>query len=552
MLTLTNISQQFGDKLLYEDVSVQINRGEKVGLIGRNGAGKSTLIKIITGEILPDDGFVQFPKNLKMGYLDQYVNVDETQSIRDFLRSAFAEDFEKEQQIANLYTAYGESLDDKLLEKAGELQNQLDQGNFYQMDTLIDDLAEGLGISVLGMDTPLASLSGGQRSKLILAKMLLEKPDMLILDEPTNHLDDEHIKWLVEFLQDFTGTYLVVSHDRQFLNEITTHIIDIEFGKLSKYAGNLDKALKLKTLQNESYMKQYEAQQEHIKKTESYIRKYKAGSRSTMAKSREKQLAKIERLTPPQDVPKPHLGFDLAPIVTTLALETTNLVIGYDQKPLLSPINLTIRYGEKIAIRGFNGIGKSTLIKTILGVIPAIEGTVSYPQHTKFNYFSQDLDWEYPLQTPLQYLEDLFPKATNKELRRQLSRAGLPSQLAQEELKLLSGGEQTKVKLAEMMLIKSNFLILDEPTNHIDQDTKNNLEETLAAFPGTVLIVSHEAEFYESSFLSSVSSWLMSLRFSFITYAKPIMKGQMNVAKRYNSIEDAASTVPTNGPKSSI
>lgn len=498
MLTLTNISQQFGDKLLYEDVSVQINRGEKVGLIGRNGAGKSTLIKIITGEILPDEGFVQFPKNLKMGYLDQYVNVDETQSIRDFLRSAFAEDFEKEQQIADLYTAYGESLDDKLLEKAGELQNQLDQGNFYQMDTLIDDLAEGLGISVLGMDTPLASLSGGQRSKLILAKMLLEKPDMLILDEPTNHLDDEHIKWLVEFLQDFTGTYLVVSHDRQFLNEITTHIIDIEFGKLSKYTGNLDKALKLKTLQNESYMKQYEAQQEHIKKTESYIRKYKAGSRSTMAKSREKQLAKIERLTPPQDVPKPHLGFDLAPIVTTLALETTNLVIGYDQKPLLSPINLTIRYGEKIAIRGFNGIGKSTLIKTILGVIPAIEGTVSYPQHTKFNYFSQDLDWEYPLQTPLQYLEDLFPKATNKELRRQLSRAGLPSQLAQEELKLLSGGEQTKVKLAEMMLIKSNFLILDEPTNHIDQDTKNNLEKTLAAFPGTVLIVSHEAEFYES------------------------------------------------------
>ncbi len=498
MLTLTNISQQFGDKLLYEDVSVQINRGEKVGLIGRNGAGKRTLIKIITGEILSDDGFVQFPKNLKMGYLDQYVNVDETQSIRDFLRSAFAEDFEKEQQIADLYTAYGESLDDKLLEKAGELQNQLDQGNFYQMDTLIDDLAEGLGISVLGMDTPLASLSGGQRSKLILAKMLLEKPDMLILDEPTNHLDDEHIKWLVEFLQDFNGTYLVVSHDRQFLNEITTHIIDIEFGKLSKYTGNLDKALKLKTLQNESYMKQYEAQQEHIKKTESYIRKYKAGSRSTMAKSREKQLAKIERLTPPQDVPKPHLGFDLAPIVTTLALETTNLVIGYDQKPLLSPINLTIRYGEKIAIRGFNGIGKSTLIKTILGVIPAIEGTVSYPQHTKFNYFSQDLDWEYPLQTPLQYLEDLFPKATNKELRRQLSRAGLPSQLAQEELKLLSGGEQTKVKLAEMMLIKSNFLILDEPTNHIDQDTKNNLEETLAAFPGTVLIVSHEAEFYES------------------------------------------------------
>lgn len=495
MLNLKNISQQFGDKVLYEDVSVQINRGEHVGLIGRNGAGKSTLIKIITGEILPDEGQVNFPKNLKMGYLDQYVNVEETQTIRDFLKTAFAADFEKEACITELYAKYSETLEDRLLEQAGELQNQLDQGDFYQMDTLIDDLAEGLGISVLGMETKLKNLSGGQRSKLILAKMLLEKPDLLILDEPTNHLDDEHIKWLIQFLQTFTGTYLVVSHDRHFLEQITTHIIDIEFGKLTKYTGNLTKALKLKELQNESYMKQYEAQQAHIKKTEAYIRKYKAGSRSTMAKSREKQLAKVERLTPPTDAPKPHLDFPFAPIVTTLALETDQLVIGYD-RPLLNPIELTVRYGEKIAIRGFNGIGKSTLIKTLLGELKPISGTFHFPQHTAINYFSQELAWEYPLQNPLQYLADLFPKATNKELRRQLSKAGLPSQLAQEELKLLSGGEQTKVKLAEMMLKKSNFLILDEPTNHIDQDTKNNLQATLAKFPGTVIVVSHESEFY--------------------------------------------------------
>lgn len=495
MLNLKNISQQFGDKVLYEDVSVQINRGEHVGLIGRNGAGKSTLIKIITGEILPDEGQVNFPKNLKMGYLDQYVNVEETQTIRDFLKTAFAADFEKEARITELYAKYSETLEDRLLEQAGELQNQLDQGDFYQMDTLIDDLAEGLGISVLGMETKLKNLSGGQRSKLILAKMLLEKPDLLILDEPTNHLDDEHIKWLIQFLQTFTGTYLVVSHDRHFLEQITTHIIDIEFGKLTKYTGNLTKALKLKELQNESYMKQYEAQQAHIKKTEAYIRKYKAGSRSTLAKSREKQLAKVERLTPPTDAPKPHLDFPFAPIVTTLALETDQLVIGYD-RPLLNPIELTVRYGEKIAIRGFNGIGKSTLIKTLLGELKPISGTFHFPQHTAINYFSQELDWEYPLQNPLQYLADLFPKATNKELRRQLSKAGLPSQLAQEELKLLSGGEQTKVKLAEMMLKKSNFLILDEPTNHIDQDTKNNLQATLAKFPGTVIVVSHESEFY--------------------------------------------------------
>ncbi len=274
--------------------------------------------------------------------------------------------------------------------------------------------------------------------------------------------------------------------------------MDIEFGKLSKYTGNLTRALKQKELQQETYLRQYEAQKEHIKKTEAYIRKYKAGSRSTMAKSREKQLAKIERLTPPSDAPKPHLAFDYAPIVTTLALETDQLVIGYEKtRPLLAPINLTIRYGEKIAIRGFNGIGKSTLIKTLLGMIPSLEGEFHYPEKTSFNYFSQELDWQNPLQTPLQFMSDRFPKASIKELRQHLSRAGLTAELVQESLKYLSGGEQTKVKLAEMTMKKSNFLILDEPTNHIDQESKENLQETLQAFPGTVLVVSHENGFYE-------------------------------------------------------
>lgn len=496
MLRLENITQQFGDKVLYEDVSVQVNRGEHVGLIGRNGAGKSTLIKIITGEILPDDGHVNFPKNLRLGYLDQYVGVDEHLSIRKFMQTAFKEEFEKEAKIAKLYEDYSESFDDRLLEQAGRLQNELDQGFFYQMDTLIDDLATGLGINVLGMDSLLKNLSGGQRSKIILAKMLLEKPDLLILDEPTNHLDDNHIQWLTQFLQDFDGTFVVVSHDQVFLDAITTHIIDIEFGKLTKYTGNLNRSLKLKELQQETYMRQYEAQQDHIKKTEAYIRKYKAGSRSTMAKSREKQLAKIDRLTPPTDAPKPHVTFTYAPIVTTLALETAELVIGYE-KPLLAPIDLTIRAGEKIALHGFNGIGKSTLIKTLLGLIPALSGEFHFPQHTKINYFEQELAWENPLATPLQYLSDKYPTINNKELRRYLSRAGLTSQHVQESLKYLSGGEQTKVKLSEMMLPKSNFLFLDEPTNHIDQASKENLQEALIAFPGTIVVVSHEAEFYE-------------------------------------------------------
>lgn len=496
MLTIKNITQQFGDKILYEDINAQINKGEHVGLIGRNGAGKSTLIKIITGEILPDEGQIIFPKHLRLGYLDQYVNVDDTLTIQKFLESAFSTDFEKEQKINDLYATYGETFEDSLLEQAGKLQNELDQGDFYQMPEIIKDLANGLGIDALGMDTLMANLSGGQRSKIILAKMILEKPDMLILDEPTNHLDDNHIVWLTEFLKNFDGTFLVVSHDQDFLNDITTHILDIEFGKLTKYTGNLTRAMKQKELTQETYLRQYEAQQNHIKKTEAYIRKYKAGSRSTMAKSREKQLAKIERLTPPSNSPTPNVVFPYTPIVTTLALDVTDLTIGYT-KPLLEKINLTIRYGEKIALKGFNGIGKSTLIKTLIGEIPPLSGSFHFPEKTKIAYFSQELEWENPLESPIQYLSNLFPKANNKDLRQKLSRAGLANQLAQESLKLLSGGEQTKVKLAQMTMEKSNFIILDEPTNHIDQASKENLQATLEKYPGTVIIVSHEAPFYE-------------------------------------------------------
>ncbi|GMC02777.1 multidrug ABC transporter ATP-binding protein [Enterococcus thailandicus] len=496
ILTLTNITQQFGDKILYEDVQLQLNAGEHLGLIGQNGAGKSTLIKIITGEILPDNGHIQWQKNIHRGYLDQYVEVDEQLTIQEFLKTAYADEFEKEQKIGELYTQYGETFDDSLLEKAGKLQTELDQGIFYQIDTLVAEMSSGLGLDVLGANTLLKELSGGQRSKVILAKLLLENPDVLILDEPTNHLDDQHIQWLTQFLQSFQGAYIVISHDQEFLDQITTHIADIEFGQLTKYTGHLKQALKQKEQNRESYLRQYHAQQKQIEKTEAYIRKYKAGSRSTMAKSRQKQLDKVDRLKPPTNTATAVFDFPFTPIVTTLALETTDLVIGYE-RPLLAPINLTIRFGETVAIRGFNGIGKSTLLKTLIGEIKQLDGDFHFPENTKINYFSQDLTWETPLETPLQYLSGHFPKATIKELRRQLAKAGLVNQLASEPLATLSGGEQTKVKLAQMTMNSGNLLILDEPTNHIDHETKASLQKGIQQFTGTVLVVSHEQEFYQ-------------------------------------------------------
>ena len=475
-LTCKDVCYSIKDKKILDHVSINVDKQRFVTILGPNGCGKTTLLKNIYRVLKRDSGEIVFNgKSIddlhlreaakKIAVVAQFNEINFDCSVKDMV----------------------------LLGRTPHIPFM--QSETHRDYEIVEDALQKVGM-LDKADRSYLSLSGGEKQRVALARAIAQQPTLLLLDEPTNHLDDEHIKWLVQFLQDFNGTYLVVSHDQQFLNQITTHIIDIEFGKLTKYTGNLEKSLKLKALQNESYLKQYEAQQAHIKKTEAYIRKYKAGSRSTMAKSREKQLAKIERLTPPTDAPTPHIAFPYAPIVTTLALETTHLEIGYD-KPLLSPIDLTIRYGEKIAIRGFNGIGKSTLIKTLLGQIPAINGSVSFPQHTKFNYFSQDLTWEQPLQNPLHYMSDKFPKATIKELRRQLSRAGLPSQLAQEALKSLSGGEQTKVKLAEMMMIKSNFLLLDEPTNHIDQATKDNLNAALADFQGTVLVVSHEADFYE-------------------------------------------------------
>ena len=258
----------------------------------------------------------------------------------------------------------------------------------------------------------------------------------------------------------------------------------------------MDQALKQKEVNRESYLRQYAAQKRQIEKTEAYIRKYKAGSRSTIAKSRQKQLDKVQRLTPPASTAKPQIVFPYQEIVTTFALETDQLEIGYD-RPLLPPIDLSLRYGEKVAIRGFNGIGKSTLLKTLIGELSPLSGGFHFPENTIINYFSQELLWENPLATPLQYLSDLFPKATVKELRRQLSRAGLANQLAQEPLRLLSGGEQAKVKFAQMTMQKSNFLILDEPTNHIDQETKENLQQSFERFAGTVIVVSHEPGFYD-------------------------------------------------------
>ena len=338
-------------------------------------------------------------------------------------------------------------------------------------------------------------MSGGQRAKVILAKLLLENDDVIILDEPTNYLDVAHIEWLEDFLQTFEGSAMIISHDFDFLDKVTNAIIDVSFGKITKFRGSFKKAMRQKEERSEQQLRQYEKQQGEIEKAQKFIAKNKArASTSKQAKSREKMLARMDRVDPPADALQAKFSFPYVNSQSTNALTVNNLSVGY-VTPVLEPVTFSITTGQKIVFKGFNGAGKSTLIKSILGVIPALHGESEFSPSAIVNYFDQDLEWENDSKTPLQEMQDRFPTLEPKALRTRLAAAGINSENAQKPLQQLSGGEQTKVKLAIMEMKPSNFLVLDEPTNHLDEGTKNALRKAIDQFPGNVIIVSHEVSF---------------------------------------------------------
>lgn len=504
LLTVSGLTQGFAEKTLYEDANFVLNKEDHMGVTGQNGVGKSTLIKILTGEILPDEGSVKWQNKLSVGYLDQYAKLMPGLTMRDFLKTAFDQLYQDEARLNQLYIDYSESGDESLLTKAGRLQTYLEENNFYDLDTEIDRVASGLGLAELGFGRDVSQLSGGQRSKLILAKLLLEQPQVLVLDEPTNYLDVGHIDWLVDYLNDFTGAFIVVSHDYDFLGRITNCIIDIDFGTITRYTGTLKQAMRQKEANRQTYMKAYANQQRQIAKTEAYIRKNKAGTRAKSARSRQKQLDRMEILPPPQNGKKAKFDFPYVETASNLLLQTQDLVIGYDQALVKEAFNFSVGNGEKVAITGFNGIGKTTLLKTLLGQIPPIYGGFDLSATAKLAYFKQDLTWPNQNMTPLQYLESEFDQKKPKELRQALARMGLTAQLVMSPLRELSGGEQEKVKLAEMQFEPANLLFLDEPTNHLDNETKDSLRKAIVNFPGGVIIVSHERDFFRGDWVDKV------------------------------------------------
>ncbi len=499
LLTIENLSHSFGEKKIFQNISLRVLPGDKMGLTGLNGSGKSTLINILSGKIIPDEGSVQKLPQTRLGCLDQHATVDPALSVMDYLRGAFAWLFETEQKLldANDRMAAAEGVElDRLVRLSSRLQQELEQAGFYAVDSRILRVAAGLGITALGMDTPLGRLSGGQRAKVMLAKLLLEQPDVLLLDEPTNFLDRQHIDWLGKFLRAFPGAFVLVSHDPAFLATVTNCIADIEFCAVTRYTGGFESFQSQKTQRKEQYLRDYARQQEEIAKLEDYVaRNLARASTSKMAKSRRKKLNKIERMERPRVLPVPSFSFVYKPVSEQVLLEVKELTIGYNH-PLLNGIDLKLKQGEKVAVRGFNGIGKTTFLKTIAGIIPALGGRFAWAPGIDVGYYEQEHAWEDPNRSPVQEILDAFPKLAPADARKWLGRCGLKAEHADRKITLLSGGEQAKVKLCRLMMSPHTLMLLDEPTNHLDVNAKEALKEVLREFPGAVVLVSHEEAFY--------------------------------------------------------
>ena len=499
ILEVKNLSHGFGDRVIFDNVSFRLLKGEHIGLVGANGEGKSTFMSIVTGQMEPEEGKVTWAKNIKVGYLDQHTVLEAGLTIGDVLRSAFSYLFDMEKRINEICDQLGSVSDDNemnvLLEEMGELQELLDSHDFYSIDVKVEEIARAFEILPLGLDKDVSSLSGGQRTRILLAKLLLQKPEVLLLDEPTNYLDAPHIEWLKRYLLEYENAFILISHDVPFMNSVVNIIYHMENGALDRYVGDYDKFMETYEMKKGQLEAAYRKQQQEIRDLKDFVARNKANvATRNMAMSRQKKLDKMDVIELAQEKPKPEFNFKEARTPGKVIFETTDLVIGYDT-PLSKPMNIRLERGEKVALVGTNGIGKTTFLKSVLGLIAPVSGKAILGDYLYKGYFEQEVK---PSENScIEEIWETFPGYSQYEVRSALAKCGLTTKHIESKVKVLSGGEQAKVRLCKLLNTETNILLLDEPTNHLDVDAKEELKRALKSYKGSILLVCHEPDFYE-------------------------------------------------------
>ena len=499
ILNVEHLSHGFGDRAIFQDVSFRLLKGEHIGLIGANGEGKSTFMSIITGKLQPDEGKVEWAKNVRVGYLDQHTELKKGMTVRETLTSAFAFLFDLEEQMNQMYDKMADATEEEMasyMEETGLIQELLSAHDFYMIDAKVEEVGRALGLAEVGLDRDVTELSGGQRTKVLLGKLLLEKPDILLLDEPTNYLDVEHIEWLKRYLNDYENAFILISHDIPFLNSVVNLIYHMDNQQLNRYVGDYDKFQEVYAVKKAQLEAAYNRQQKEIAQLKDFVARNKARvSTRNMAMSRQKKLDKMDVIELAAEKPKPEFYFKEARVPGRYIFKTSELVIGYDE-PLSVPLNVEMERGEKLVLTGANGIGKTTLLKSILGLIPVLGGSVELGDYLEIGYFEQEMSQDIET-TCLEELWQEFPAYSQYEARSALAKCGLTTKHIESKVRVLSGGEQAKLRLCKLVNRQSNLLVLDEPTNHLDVDAKDELKRALQEYRGSILMVCHEPEFYE-------------------------------------------------------